>query len=360
MNRDDLRLLQSFHEYPSVSILMPTQTGYANRDIARIHLKDLVREVETRLAKELTDREAAPVLGRLTALVDGLDLDHLGEGLAVFANADYAKAFTLLFTVAEQVAIDPTFETRVLVRALNQSQRYWVLALSEKSTRLFEGLDDRLLEVRRAGFPLVDEEPGGDVKGPGAEGLDRATLMDEFHRHFFRQVDSAFARIAQHDKQPLIVAGVVKYLSLFRDVTRHANWIASTLEGNYDHAGAPELAKETQPLVKGIFEAKQAAALRTLEAAVDANAYVSGSEECWRMAREGRGRLLLVEDSFQFPARETADGGIELAADAAAPGVIDDAVDEIIEQTLQMRGEVTFVPDGALRLHGGIALVLRY
>jgi len=40
--------------------------------------------------------------------------------------------------------------------------------------------------------------------------------------------------------------------------------------------------------------------------------------------------------------------------------VIDDAVDEAIEMTIAKGGNVEFVEDGALAMHGRIALILRY
>jgi predicted transcriptional regulator len=48
------------------------------------------------------------------------------------------------------------------------------------------------------------------------------------------------------------------------------------------------------------------------------------------------------------------------ADDPAAPNVIDDAVDEVIEEVLGKQGKVVFVENGALTDHGRIALVLRY
>jgi len=48
------------------------------------------------------------------------------------------------------------------------------------------------------------------------------------------------------------------------------------------------------------------------------------------------------------------------AEDASAPGVIDDAVDEVIEEVMVKGGGVVFVDDGALEQHRRIALILRY
>lgn len=67
--------------------------------------------------------------------------------------------------------------------------------------------------------------------------------------------------------------------------------------------------------------------------------------------------LLLVENSFEQLATITTDGRLDPAADHAAPGVLDDAVDEIIERVLGAGGRVELLPDGLLERHRRIAFV---
>ena len=95
--------------------------------------------------------------------------------------------------------------------------------------------------------------------------------------------------------------------------------------------------------------------------AVSERKTVSTVGEVWRLAHQGRGRLLLVEEDFHFPARVDESGQhITQADDATAPDVIDDAVDEIIETVLAKQGEVVFVENGSLQEHQRIVLILRY
>ena len=68
------------------------------------------------------------------------------------------------------------------------------------------------------------------------------------------------------------------------------------------------------------------------------------------MAKEGRGDTLLVEQDFHYPATLDETGMIlSPAEDAAEPGVIDDAVDEVIEEVMAKGGSVVFVDNGALK-----------
>jgi len=88
---------------------------------------------------------------------------------------------------------------------------------------------------------------------------------------------------------------------------------------------------------------------------------VSSIGEVWRLANEGRGRLLLVEEDFHYPA-QVDETGMHLRpdGDASAPNVIDDAVDALIETVLRKQGRVVFLEKDQLAVHQRIALILRY
>ena len=74
---------------------------------------------------------------------------------------------------------------------MNRTPRYWVLALSEKPTRLYEATRDDLIEIQDGGFPITHEGPGGEQPLLGGFGIKKSAYRDEYHRKFFRQIDAA-------------------------------------------------------------------------------------------------------------------------------------------------------------------------
>ncbi len=300
-------------------------------------------------------------MARLQQLTDAIDYRNTADGLAIFVNHDFAQAYSIPHTLPERIVIDETFATRNLVYALNRSARYWVLVLSEQPTRLYEGTSDTLIEIQNTGFPMTHEGPGGATNLPGGEGVNRSAHRDEHHRQFFRQVDAAFTAVAGGDPQPLVVVGVDRNLAFFNEVTNHRNAIVATLLGSHDKTSPHELSKLVWPLVDAAVLQKKQRALVELDQAVSEQKVVSTAGEAWRMAHEGRGKLLLVEKGFHFPGH-VDESGLQLtpADDATQPGVIDDAVDEIIEMVLRKQGEVVFLEDGQLAQHQRIALTLRF
>lgn len=361
MNMHDIDLLQKISGYPSLSITLPThRTSPENRQDP-IRVGNLVAEAHERLLAEFSKREIEPLLARLDKLVEAIDYRYTLDGLALFVNRDFARAFFLPFSLKERVAVDETFFTRDLVYAMNRSPRYWVLVLSEQPTRLFEGSQKTLTEVQEEGFPLTHTGPGGELPLPGGYGAKKSQYRDERHRQFFRQVDAALRLFLLDDPLPLIVVGVDRYLSFFKEVSEHKDAISATLEGSHDSTPEHELGELVWPVVKHTLAEERQKYLDELDKAVGERKFASTIGEVWRMAQAGRGRLLLVEEDFHYPARVDESGlHIEPAEDTEAPDVLDDAVDEVITIVLDKGGKVVFLENGQLDAHSRIALILRY
>ncbi|MGH2478796.1 MAG: hypothetical protein ACRDHW_03970 [Ktedonobacteraceae bacterium] len=361
MNQHDIRLLQNMQDYPAISLLIPTHRTSPDNNQDPIRVKNLVTEAKNRLSQEFSWREVDPLLSNLDKIVSQIDYPRALDGLALFASQQGAHAFVLPFQPRERVAIDETFATRDLVMALHHLQRYWVLVLSEKPTRLYEGTGETLIEAREEGFPLVHRGPGGETALPGGYGISRSAARDEHQRQFFRQVDTSFGRIFADDSLPLVVVGVDRYLAFFQELSQHTRHLVATLKGSHGDTPPHELAQLVWPLMREYQDRRRQQTLEELAVAVSAQKYVSTVGEVWRLANEGRGRILVVEEDFHYPAR-VDESGIQVspASDATAPGVIDDIVDEIIEVVLAKGGEVRFVADGSLQEHQRIALILRY
>ena len=361
MNRHDVLSLQQMRGYPSLTITLPTHRTAPDNRQDPIRLKNLVAEATKRLLEESGKRELQPLLRRLEALAQGIDFRNTLDGLALFVREDFDHAYHLPFRLSERVVVDESFLTRDLVFALNRTPRYWTLALSEKPTRLWEGTRETLVEVTEEGFPLTHGGPGGESPLPGGFGVRRSAHRDERHRQFFRQVDAALKPFMADDPLPLAVVGVDHFLAFFNEVTAHREAILTTLTGSHDRTPGHELGKLVWPLVKANLAEDRKRHLDELGVAVGERKAASGAGEVWRMAAEGRGRLLLVEQGFHYPARVDASRmHLTPADDPAAPDVIDDAVDEIIETVLSKQGRVVFVDDEALEAHQRIALILRY
>lgn len=361
MNRKDVQQLQSLSDPVSLSILMPTNRSYPDNQQDPIRLRNLVTEATNRLVAQYGKYEVESLLTRLEALTAQIDFRNTLDGLALYVNRNFSCHYILPFPLKERVILDETFATRDLMFAINRTPRYWILVLSEKPTRLFEGVRDALTEIKEGEFPMTHLGPGGAESLPGGFGIKRSGIRDEYDRQFFRHVDEAFGPFFANDPLPLAIVGVKRNLAFFDEVSKHNKSTLCTLEGSHDKTSPHELGALIWPLVLESLAIQRKEIFTKLEKAIGARLFASGIQSVWQAAHEGRGAILLVEQGFHTSARVDSTGINLIPADNLAErGVLDDAVDELIEITLAKGGQVVFTEDGTLELHQRIILILRY
>ncbi|MFO7627175.1 MAG: hypothetical protein R6V62_07950 [Candidatus Fermentibacteraceae bacterium] len=359
MNRHNVELLQKIRGYPSLTITMPSHRQFPENKQDAVRLKNLIARATDRLLKEFGKRDIPGLLHNLDEAMSSVDHNMNMDGIALFANNDIFRVYQLPFTPMERVVVDETFLTRDLVYSLNRSSRYWLLVLSKKPTRLFEGFCDNVVEVKEGGFPMEHTGPGGSTALPGGKGARKSAYRDENHQKFFRAVNTALAEYMSDDPLPLVITGVDKFISLYKDISSFP--IVGVIKGSHGRTAAHELGKTAWPLMEEHLSGRRGQVLGELAKAVKDGTVLSTIGGIWPAVLQGRGKTLLVEEGFHYPATVDESGmKIEPSENPEAPGVIDDAVDEIIEAVIAARGDVVFVPDGTLTEHQRMALMLRF
>ena len=125
---------------------------------------------------------------------------------------------------------------------------------------------------------------------------------------------------------------------------------ANTPMADLEQAGRAALAEHIRD--------RAAAALDTVAVRLAHGRAVTGLAAAWEAIDRSDPDLLVVEHTHQAAARLSEDG-LDLVDDPEELGVLDDAVDELIEAALARGVEVVTVPDGALARHGRLVLALR-
>ena len=83
-----------------------------------------------------------------------------------------------------------------------------------------------------------------------------------------------------------------------------------------------------------------------------------GIDDVWQYARQGRGRLVVVEEDYRAQPSQEVDGRLVPAA-SGVPDVMVDPVDELIEHVIRSGGSAEFFAPNALAGLGRIGLLLR-
>ncbi|MDF3301336.1 baeRF3 domain-containing protein [Streptomyces tropicalis] len=348
--------------YPAVSVLTPTHRREPDNAQDPVRLRNVVAEAKRQLESDpsVSRERRADVVRHLDQALAEVDLTYAEDGLVIFAAPGEHQVWSLARSVPERVVLSDTFLTRNLVSAQTAERPFWVLSVSADRVTLWNGGVDRVTEDRTGGFPMTRTL----VENFDAERRERigdlpSTFRDDGTRRFLREAAGALRAVLREHPRPLYVTGEPAALAVLDEVGDVAHDAVRIPHGGLAHGSPEAVLRALRPLRDEQARDGATAVARELEAARGRRAFAAGVDEVWQNAREGRIRLLAVEENYRV--RMRADAGDHLVpADSGDLRARDDVVDEIVEQCLETGAEVRFVPDGALGEARGIAGVLRY
>ncbi|MET7295819.1 chemotaxis protein [Streptomyces griseoloalbus] len=346
--------------YPAVSVLTPTHRREPLNAQDAVRLRNVVAEAKKKLESDpaVTRDRRTDVARQLDRALAEVDLAHSEDGLVIFAAPGEHQVWSLARPVPERVVLSDTFLTRNLVSAHTAERPFWVLSVSADRVTLWSGGVDRVAEERAGGFPLVREAPNFDPERQEQIGDQPSAFRDEGTRKFLRDADTALGRLLRDHPRPLYVTGEPAALSLLCEAGSVAKDAVHIQHGGLAHGTHEAVWQAVRPVLEAEARKNTEDVARSLESARGRKEFAAGVDELWQSAREGRVRLLAVEENYRITVRDAGDHLV-----IAEDGDLDareDIVDEIVEQCLQTGAEVRFVPDGTLGDADGMAGVLRY
>lgn len=206
---------------------------------------------------------------------------HQSEGLALFRSSRELRLFRVPLRFEDLVLVESRFHVKPLLRLFGESERFFLLALSLKQARFFQGTGEGLRQLEPEDMPagMDDALKYEDIEkqlqfhtrsAPPGRG-ERPALFhgigewkDDVKVHvvqYLRKVDQALHGVLREETAPLIFAGVHSLFALYREANTYQHLVGSIVEGNPDHLQPHHLLERTGPIVE------QHAAKRRREAA---------------------------------------------------------------------------------------------
>ena len=347
--------------YPAVSVLTPTHRREPYRAQDQVRLRNVVAEAKKQLEADpsVTRERRTDVERQLDQALAEVDLTYAEDGLVIFAAPGEHQVWSLARTVPERVVLSDTFLTRNLVSAQAAERPFWVLSVSPDRVTLWNGGVEHVTEHATGGFPLTsDHRENFDAERQERIGDHPSAFRDEDTRHFLREADAAMGRLLRADPRTLYVTGEQAALSALDEIGTVTKSAVHVPHGGLSHGTPDAVWQAMRPVVDALAGLGVDTVHRELESALGRKRFAAGVDEVWQNAREGRVRLLAVEENYRVTVRDDGDHLIPaLSGDLDAR---EDIVDEIVEQCLETGADVRFVPDGTLGDAAGIAGVLRY
>jgi hypothetical protein len=302
-------------EGPCVSILLPTHRAGKELQQAKIRLKNLLREAETRLAGNHLEKDeiAAALRPGHDLLADEGCWRSLEDGLAVYLAPGFSRHFTVPAPVEEALVTGSHFYVLPLLPLLERGD-FFLLALSMKTVRLFAGDRFAVREIDLPGVPrsLTDvvgtdwEEDAVQVhtvhKGSGGgivhgHGVGQGEDEKEEATRFCVRIDAGLRRILQgvgNGAKTLVIAAAEPLASIYAQTTHYQHIAPEAVAGNPELLSPEELRARAWPIVERSISSNVESALARCRELLGTGRASTDTREIVPAASDGRVDTLFV------------------------------------------------------------------
>lgn len=276
-----------------VSIFLPTRKAGMVREIeeGRIRLKDLLHDANSRLAAAgLGKTETTEMLAPVQQLLERSQFwRRQNEGLALFAAPGFFKYFSVPYTLPELVTVADRFDITPLLPLWTSEEQYYLLALSLKQARVFQGTRYGISELDVKDLPqsLPEVLEYALNQSTRQQHTLKAGLPEDALR-YFREMDKALHESIKNQRVPLVLAGVEEAVSLYRQTNTYPLLLEESVLGSPDRMKADELHAHAQPIVHRYYHRRKKQAIEEFQECLDPARVSKELKEILPAASEGR------------------------------------------------------------------------
>lgn len=272
-----LRRLIDVDQQICISIYLPTFKKGSETEQNSIKFKNLISEAEEKIQKlnKEHSEELTKNLKDASNLIDDHEFwQHQSDGLALFISKVNFDYFRVAINFEELVVVTKSFHLKPLFSVLN-SDRFYVLFLSQKSAQLFNCTDKNISKVEVEGMPekveeVLDENelekqlqfhtetPQVDsgagrpaiFHGTGAADIDK----DVYTLKYFREIDKTLSGYLANEDAPLVLCCVDFLLPIYNKANNYNHLYQENVSGNPESFTDTEIHEKSFDLLKSYFK----------------------------------------------------------------------------------------------------------
>jgi len=361
LSQAELEALMQRRDSVCVSLYAPMVKAGPETQQNAIRFKNLVRGVADALEERgMTPKAVDQFLRPASELIDDTPFwQHQSDGLAVFLARDFFRYYRVPLEVRELAVVEERFHLKPMLPLLAGDGRFYILALSQKRTRLLEATRHSVREVDLGDLPVsLNDALGFEVEAPSGQGGAEDDVKLEI-RKFFKLLDNGIGKVIVDQGAPLVLAGVEPLMPLYREVAAYPRLIEGGVPGNADEATNEELHSRAWPVVEPVFTAAQESAAAQFRELAGTGRASTHLDEVVRAADDGRVDTLFVGLGMRrWGTFDREQRTVDLVDDHG-PGT-EDLVDFAAIQTVLKGGTVYAVGPDHVPEGDAVAAVFRY
>ncbi|GAP98687.1 baeRF3 domain-containing protein [Leptolyngbya sp. NIES-2104] len=372
----------------SISIYMPTIVAGAETRQNEIRFKNLTRQAIQKLQETgLSEDEANEFLRPALEAIDNQEefWQQQDRGFALFVTDGFYRYYKVPRDLFELVVVTDQFHLKPLLPLLNGDGTFYVLELSQKLVKLFEGDRDHMREVHVPGLPKnmddvlqYDESeqqgqfrigtssgasnPNNSSSGTGVfhgQGAPDRDDVKKDYSQFFHAIDEALHGFLNGKRAPLILACVDYLMPIYREANTYPKLVEEGIHGNVKDDSLGFLHEQAWSIVEPLFAQEQERAVNNYHELSSTDLISTKVEETVPAAYYGRIDQLFVPVGVQRWGRFNPDTN-EIEIHNEAQPEDEDLLDAAALQTILNGGTVYAVEPDRMPSSAPIAAVFRY
>jgi len=278
MKKEELSELNNERTGPCVSIYMPTLKGSIETKQNPIRFRKLLREAERKLtASGLRPYEVQNLLAPARPLLEDHKFwQYQSGGLALFLSKKVKRAYTLPLDFTEMAEVSDRFFVRQVLPLFAEDGRFYVLALTQQSIKLYQCNRNSVSEIDLQRAPksiaeLLELNPKekqlqfhsrteGHGGGAGQPGMFHGHAEDSDENKdnilvYFQNVNKVVNTVLSGVGGPLVLAGVDFLTHIYDKANTYPQLCGERVAGNPSEFRPEELKDKAWELIKPGFEA---------------------------------------------------------------------------------------------------------
>lgn len=356
-------ILNSKSDY-CISIYMPTHRTSPDNKQDAIRFKNIVDKIEDMKKYDKQVKILREIQKDTKFWIYNLD------GLVILMDQEEVNIYRLPRSVQERVSVGERFYLKPLIRNFQSDDRYYALALSKDSVRLFSGNRYGFIEVELdEEESLLDNVLGTQHKGKSLNVVSHGGIVGNYHGHgarseevkvdtkrFFTHVDRYISKNFTDKYQiPLILIGVAENQPVFRDVSQNDYLLKDGINRSIEGIKAEELSGFVWELLEPVYVEKTNKLVARYHEGLNNDTASHSIHDILKAIVQGRVHILVIEDGKTIP------GSINLEkVDYKINDEGEDILNQMAQMALEKNMEVVMLPKERMPKNHGIFAIFRY
>ncbi len=272
---DRLKEMAIINEPYCISILLPTHrsgkevTEMIDQKVLKQQVKEIIKQLKS---DELEENEIEEILEPVKKLVEDSGFwKHQSDGLAIFRNKNLFEYYKLPVRFDAFAHIADHFYPTPLIHYINDTGKFYLLALSLSYVRVYECYSHQIseLETKELIPEKLEDVVGFDYREKSLQFRQGQTGTDQsmFHGHgrtneeekkleilkLFREVNKGLMQLLKDQEAPLVIAAVDYLMPIYKQANSYINLQEDFVAGNPEHEDPASLQEKARSLMESYF-----------------------------------------------------------------------------------------------------------